>query len=50
MNRLLLGPETAFVLVTSPRYQARRESEWLLNELDRARIHREIRDWIAARA
>jgi anion-transporting ArsA/GET3 family ATPase len=35
VNRLLLGPDTGFVLVTSPRYQAVRESEWLLAELRR---------------
>jgi anion-transporting ArsA/GET3 family ATPase len=35
VNRLLLGPDTGFVLVTSPRFQATRESEWLLGELGR---------------
>lgn len=35
VNELLLGPETGFVLVTSPRYQAMRESDWLLAELAR---------------
>ena len=33
VNRLLLGPSTNFILVTSPRYQALRESDWLLDQL-----------------
>lgn len=38
VNRLLLGPETGFVLVTSPRYQTMRESDWLLAELARREV------------
>jgi anion-transporting ArsA/GET3 family ATPase len=38
VNRLLLGPSTGFVLVTSPRYQALREAEWLLDELGRRAV------------
>lgn len=38
VNDLLLGPDSSFVLVTSPRYEALRESEWLLGELARRRV------------
>jgi anion-transporting ArsA/GET3 family ATPase len=38
VNRLLLSPSTGFVLVTSPRYQAMRESDWLLEQLAVRRV------------
>jgi anion-transporting ArsA/GET3 family ATPase len=38
VNALLVGPETGFVLVTSPRHQALRESEWLLDQLLQRRV------------
>jgi anion-transporting ArsA/GET3 family ATPase len=38
VNRLLVGPETAFVLVTSPRHEALHESRWMLGQLDRRAV------------